>query len=161
RRARPAPHPGRPLPGAKTRQAGSAPGRQEGPRESPLPLQGSPPPDRAGRLGAGAAEPPRRPRSHSAHERIPTGGPAVNPNLLTSPRPVRLSGTAEALPARLAQAEGGSLSFLEFLELLVEDELLRRADRLFARRVKQATISTVKELKDFDWGFNPKIPKTR
>lgn len=67
----------------------------------------------------------------------------------------------EALPARLAQAEGGSMSFLEFLELLVEDELHRRADRLFARRVKQATISTIKELKDFDWGFNPKIPKTR
>jgi DNA replication protein DnaC len=68
---------------------------------------------------------------------------------------------AEALPARLAQAEGGSTSFLEFLELLVEDELHRRADRLFARRVKQATISTIKELKDFDWAFNPKIPKTR
>ena len=27
--------------------------------------------------------------------------------------------------------------------------------------MKQATISTIKELKDFDWGFNPKIPKTR
>ena len=85
----------------------------------------------------------------------------MNPNLLTKLRHLRLSGMAEALPARLAQAEGGSLSFLEFLELLVEDELLRRADRLFARRVKQATIPTIKELKDFDWGFNPKIPKTR
>ncbi len=85
----------------------------------------------------------------------------MNPHLLTKLRHLRLSGMGEALPARLAQAEGGSLSFLEFLELLVEDELLRRADRLFARRVKQATISTIKELKDFDWGFNPKIPKTR
>jgi DNA replication protein DnaC len=85
----------------------------------------------------------------------------VNPTLLTKLRHLRLSGMAEALPARLAQAEASSMSFLEFLELLVEDELHRRADRLFARRVKQATISTIKELKDFDWGFNPKIPKTR
>jgi DNA replication protein DnaC len=99
--------------------------------------------------------------THSAYERVPTGGPAVNPTLLTKLRHLRLSGMAEALPARLAQAEGGSMSFLEFLELLVEDELHRRADRLFARRVKQATISTIKELKDFDWAFNPKIPKTR
>lgn len=85
----------------------------------------------------------------------------MNPTLLTKLRHLRLSGMAEALPARLAQAEGGSMSFLEFLELLVEDELHRRADRLFARRVKQATLSTIKELKDFDWGFNPKIPKAR
>jgi DNA replication protein DnaC len=85
----------------------------------------------------------------------------VNPTLLTKLRHLRLSGMAEAMPARLAQAEAGSMSLLEFLELLVEDELARRADRLFARRVKQATISTIKELKDFDWSFNPKIPKTR
>ena len=85
----------------------------------------------------------------------------MNPTLLTKLRHLRLSGMAEALPARLAQAEAGSLSFLEFLELLVEDELARRADRLFTRRVKQATLTTIKELKDFDWGFNPKIPKTR
>ena len=85
----------------------------------------------------------------------------MNPTLLTRLRHLRLSGMVEALPARLAQAEGGSMAFLEFLELLVEDELHRRADRLFARRVKQATISTIKELKDFDWSFNPKIPKTR
>jgi DNA replication protein DnaC len=85
----------------------------------------------------------------------------VNPALLTKLRHLRLSGMVEALPARLAQAEAGSMPYLEFLELLVEDELLRRADRLFARRVKQATITTIKELKDFDWGFNPKIPKAR
>jgi len=85
----------------------------------------------------------------------------VNPALLTKLRHLRLSGMIETLPARLAQAEGGSMSFLDFLELLVEDELARRADRLFARRVKQAEIRTIKELKDFDWGFNPKVPKVR
>ena len=45
--------------------------------------------------------------------------------------------------------------------MLVEDELARRADRLFARRLKQAGITTVKTLADFDWTFNPKIPKAK
>lgn len=85
----------------------------------------------------------------------------MSPTLLTKLRHLRLSGMAEALPARLVQAEGGSMSFLEFLELLVQDELARRSDRLFARRLKQADVRAVKELKDFDWLFNPKIPKAK
>ena len=72
----------------------------------------------------------------------------MNPALSTKLRHLRLSGVAEALPARLAQAEAASMSFVEFLELLVEAELHRRADRLFARRVKQACITAIKELKD-------------
>ena len=73
----------------------------------------------------------------------------------------RLSGMVDALPGRVAQAEAAPLPHLEFLELLVEDELARRADRLVARRLKQAGITAEKTLADFDWAFNPKIPKTR
>jgi DNA replication protein DnaC len=64
-------------------------------------------------------------------------------------------------PGRVAQAEAAPLPHLEFLELLVEDELARRADRLFARRLKQAGITVMKTLADFDWSFNPKMPKTK
>ena len=85
----------------------------------------------------------------------------MNPTLLSKLRHLRLSGMAEALPGRLTQATAAPLPHLEFLELLVEDELHRRSDRLFARRLKQAEIFQVKELKDFNWGFNPKIPKTK
>jgi DNA replication protein DnaC len=67
---------------------------------------------------------------------------------------------AEAVPVRLEQAKSADLEHLEFLELLVQDELARRADRLFARRLKQAGITQIKELSDFDWSFNPKIPRT-
>jgi hypothetical protein len=38
----------------------------------------------------------------------------------------------DALPGRVAQAEAAPLPHLEFLELLVEDQLARRAARLFA-----------------------------
>lgn len=81
--------------------------------------------------------------------------------LTTRLRHLRLSGMVEALPGRVAQAEAAPLAHLEFLELLVEDEFLRRADRLFARRLKQAGITTLKTLSDFDWAFNPKLPKTK
>ena len=85
----------------------------------------------------------------------------MNPQLSTRLRHLRLSGMVEALPARVAQAEAAPLAHLEFLELLVEDELARRADRLFARRLKQAGISTVKTLAEFDWAFNAKLPKPK
>ena len=76
-------------------------------------------------------------------------------------RHLRLSGMAEALPGRVQQATGAPLSHREFLELLVEDELARRADRLFARRLKQAGITQVQDFSDFDWSFNPKLPRAR
>jgi DNA replication protein DnaC len=85
----------------------------------------------------------------------------MNAQLSTRLRHLRLSGMVEALPGRVAQAEAAPLPHLEFLELLVEDELARRADRLFARRLKQAGIITVKTLADFEWTFNPKLPKTK
>jgi len=81
--------------------------------------------------------------------------------LTTRLRTLRLSGMIDALPARVAQAEAAPLAPLDFLELLVEDELTRRADRLIARRLQQAGIATVKTLADFDWRFNPKIPKAQ
>jgi len=76
-------------------------------------------------------------------------------------RQLRLSGMAEALPGRVQQASGAALSHHEFLELLVEDELARRADRLFARRLKQAGLTTVQDFSDFDWSYNPKLPRAR
>ena len=85
----------------------------------------------------------------------------MNPQLPLRLRHLRLSGMAEALPVRVEQAKSAELPHLDFLELLVEDELARRADRLFARRLKSAGILQVKEFSDFDWTFNPKIPKAK
>lgn len=85
----------------------------------------------------------------------------MNPQLETQMRRLRLSGMVASLPARLEQARGGDLAHIEFLELLVQDELDRRADRLFKRRLKQAGIVKLQDFKDFDWRFNPQLPKTR
>jgi DNA replication protein DnaC len=76
-------------------------------------------------------------------------------------RHLRLSGMVEALPGRLQQAMGASLPHRDFLELLVDDELARRSDRLFSRRLKEAGLTEVREFSDFDWSFNPKLPRGR
>lgn len=99
--------------------------------------------------------------------RTPTLTMATAPSLAPTPqldgrlRHLRLSGMVEALPGRLQQATSAGLAHREFLELLVEDELARRADRLFARRLKQAGITALQELADFDWSYNPKLPRAR
>jgi DNA replication protein DnaC len=83
----------------------------------------------------------------------------MNPELDRKLRSLRLSGRALALPVRNQEAIHHQLAYTQFLELLMEDELARRRDRLLARRLKQAGIPQVKTLEEFDWAFNPQLPK--
>src|SRR3989441_105135 len=71
-------------------------------------------------------------------------------------RQLRCSGMAAGLEPRLLQAQTETLAPIDFLSTLVSDELLRRQDRLLARRVKQAGFRDVgKTLDTFD--FNKKM----
>ena len=72
---------------------------------------------------------------------------------------LRLSGLLQSLDVRLQEAAGHNLSHREFLELIVQDELLVRADRTLNRRVKAAAFRDLKTLDDFDWSFNPSLKK--
>ncbi|MBM4448886.1 MAG: ATP-binding protein [Chloroflexi bacterium] len=83
----------------------------------------------------------------------------MNPELDRKLRYLRLSGMATALPARNQEAIHHHLAYPEFLELLVQDELATRRDRLFARRLKQAGIVESKYLENYDWSFNPQVPR--
>ena len=74
-------------------------------------------------------------------------------------RTLSLSGMAQTLLARNQEAISHHLAYTEFLELLVSDELARRRDRLFTRRLKAARVPQIKTLENFDWSFNPQIPK--
>jgi DNA replication protein DnaC len=71
----------------------------------------------------------------------------------------RLSGLLQTLDVRLQEAAGHSLNHAEFLELILQDELAVRSDRLLKRRVKAANFRELKTLDDFDWSFNPSIKK--
>jgi DNA replication protein DnaC len=72
---------------------------------------------------------------------------------------LRLSGLIQTLEVRLQEAQSHQLSHAEFLELVLQDELAIRSDRLLKRRVKAAAFREVKTLDSFDWSFNPGIPK--
>ena len=79
--------------------------------------------------------------------------------LHTTLRKLRLSGLLQSLDVRLQEAASHGLSHREFLELILQDELLTRSDRLIQRRVKAAGFRELKTLEDFDWSFNPSIKK--
>ena len=83
----------------------------------------------------------------------------MNENLRSTLRALRLSGLAASLEVRLAEAAGNSLSHLEFLELILQDELLVRNQRKIGRRVKLASFRETKTLSDFDFSFNPTIKR--
>lgn len=85
----------------------------------------------------------------------------MNDRLQSALRQLRLSGLAETIDVRLQEAAGHQLSHAEFLELVLQDELLVREQRLIGRRVKSAAFREVKPLDEFDWSFNPSIPRAR
>jgi DNA replication protein DnaC len=75
-------------------------------------------------------------------------------------RKLRLSGMANTLETRLLEAQSQPLAPIDFLSALVGDELLRRQDRLLARRLQQAGFRDAnKTLDAFDFGFNPKMDR--
>jgi DNA replication protein DnaC len=74
-------------------------------------------------------------------------------------RQLRLSGLAQTLEVRLQEAAGHNLSHAEFLELILQDEVLVRSERLINRRVKVAQFRELKPLDQFDFSFNPSIHK--
>jgi DNA replication protein DnaC len=74
-------------------------------------------------------------------------------------RKLRLSGMIDSLEVRLHEAQSHQLSHAEFLELVLQDELAVRNDRVLQRRLKVANFRDLKPLDQFDWSFNPSIPK--
>jgi DNA replication protein DnaC len=83
----------------------------------------------------------------------------MNDALRSTLKKLRLSGLLEGLEVRLQEAAGHGLSHLEFLELILQDELAVRSDRQLQRRVKAALFRELKPLDQFDWAFNPSIKK--
>jgi DNA replication protein DnaC len=73
---------------------------------------------------------------------------------------LRLGGMASGLESRLLQAQAESLAPIDIVSALVNDELLRRGDRLVERRIKQAGFRDVgKTLDAFNFDFNRKMDR--
>jgi DNA replication protein DnaC len=72
-------------------------------------------------------------------------------------RRLRLGGVLETLEARNRQAVAEQLSYLDFLSMLVMDEVERRNMKQLAGRLKRAGFSSDMTLEGFDFSFNPGV----
>lgn len=74
-------------------------------------------------------------------------------------RELRLSGITATLETRILQAQANDQPFLETFCLLLQDELDGRRTRLTERRFKTSGLDERPTLTEFDWRFNPKVPR--
>lgn len=72
---------------------------------------------------------------------------------------LRLGGVLETLDVRVKQAVDEQMSYADFLQRLLEDELERRNHKQLAMRVRRANFQTDKTLERFDFAFNPQVNK--
>ena len=74
---------------------------------------------------------------------------------------LRLSGVLQTLELRTQQAAEDSLSHAEFLLRLLSDEVERRDAKMLDQRIRRANFEHAKTLEDFDFQFNPNVPKAK
>jgi DNA replication protein DnaC len=81
------------------------------------------------------------------------------PELERALRSLRLSGMTATLEARALQVTHHQMDFIEAFACLVQDELDRRRSRLLERRFALSGLPERKDLEDFDWSYNARLPK--
>jgi DNA replication protein DnaC len=74
---------------------------------------------------------------------------------------LRLSGVLQSLELRTRQAVEDDLAHSEFLLRLLSDEVERRDSKQLEARLRRAAFDSPRALEDFDFHFNPKIPKSK
>lgn len=87
----------------------------------------------------------------------------MNPMPELSPmlKQLRLSGILDSLEVRNRQAIDEKLPYTEFLAMLLQDEIARRAQKKLTLRLRRANLQSHKTLESFDFSFNLAIDKTQ
>jgi DNA replication protein DnaC len=84
-----------------------------------------------------------------------------NDSLTPVLKKLRLSGMLNTLDLRTREAVDQDLSHGEFLFRICTDEVERRESKQLEMRLRRASFETTKRIDDFDWSFNPQIPKAK
>jgi DNA replication protein DnaC len=79
------------------------------------------------------------------------------PELTPQLKRLSLSGIVETFAERNREAIENKLTYTEFFALLIQDEIMRREQNKFDKRIKTAGLIGNKTLESFDFNFNPKI----
>jgi DNA replication protein DnaC len=77
----------------------------------------------------------------------------------TKLRDFKLSGIYHSIDERISYAKEKSLSYIDFLGLLLEDESTSRRDNSYKKRFSKAKLPAHKSIEDFDFSFQPSIDK--
>jgi DNA replication protein DnaC len=87
----------------------------------------------------------------------------MNPtdDLIPLLKKLRLSGVLQSLELRIRQAVDDDLAHGEFLYRLLSDEAERRDGKQLEQRLRRASFEHRTTLEDFDFSFNPQIPKAK
>lgn len=72
---------------------------------------------------------------------------------------LKLAGMAKNLETRNAYALESNLSYLDFLNILAEDELLNRKTNSYAKRFLKSKLTTSKTINSYDFTYQPKLNK--
>ena len=75
-------------------------------------------------------------------------------------RSLRLGGFLDTLDLRLMQAREEELPHLNFLQMMLQDEIERREARKLTKRLSRASFEEEKTIEGFDFSFNPKIKRS-
>jgi DNA replication protein DnaC len=77
----------------------------------------------------------------------------------TALKQLRLSGVRATVQTRLLESQAANLSVLETVSALMQDELDHRQSHLLQRRFQLSGLDERLTLADFDWNYNPEIPR--
>ncbi len=79
--------------------------------------------------------------------------------LKTKLRQLKLAGIVKSIETRNRFAVDNGVSYIEFMELLVEDEYVNRKANSFGKRLNKSKINTQKNIDEFDFNYQPKLNK--
>jgi hypothetical protein len=71
----------------------------------------------------------------------------------------KLSGIVKSLESRNQYAIEKGLSYLEFLELLLEDELINRQSNSFKKRFGRSKLDSLKTISSYDFSYQSELKK--
>ena len=101
------------------------------------------------------------PQPPTTPQQQPTLPQVLRERILADFTALRVPLTAAHLDAALAQATQDGCSHLEFLHRLITDQAGLRRQRSIERRIQDAHFRERKPFSEFDWSFNPSIPRTQ
>jgi len=83
------------------------------------------------------------------------------PELTPMLKQLRLSGILDSIELRNRQAIEEKLSYMNFLAMIVQDEIARRSQKRFSLAIRRANFRNQKTLEEFDFTFNPGVNRAQ